>query len=302
MDDKDLDRKGEGPRWGARILGLQESNGWIMVEVSARSCQSSCDGGLGASSDDEFGEEVSCSSTDSAHAGSNMLEDSQIGGDLLVDAVIQPDTSDFECAICLDVFNQPLRLTCSHVFCRECTVNSAAERRTCPMCRAEMPDYFDPRSALVDIEIQEKLIRSVGGVLQSTDRGTPCQQNLHYGNRLELIPALKGNFDKQGRRVKQRKWTLFVELEGAAETLIQSVCFQFPPHMGNAVWVLMPPFRVSRLDQGQGEVPVQMIIIWQPWVKQPSLILEHNVSFGEGVSSKSVSVDLPRGVKERYSS
>lgn len=302
MEDRDLNRKGDGPRWGARVLGLNECNGWVAVEIPTRTMYSRCDASLSLSSSTDSEEQWDSNFTNGKHrsAAHSQVEDDRFDKDLLHDDDEQRDTSELECAICLDVLCQPLRLLCSHVFCRDCTVHSAAERRTCPMCRADMPDSFDPRSALVDIDLQEQIIRSAGGVLQSREAGITCEQYLHYGNRLELIPSLKGNFDKQGRRIKQRRWTLFVELEGAAESLIQSVCFQLPPHSGSDVWVVMPPFKISRLDQGQGEVPVQIVVIWQPDVKQPSLILEHKVSFGEGVASKSLSVDVPKGLKDRH--
>merc|ERR1719235_1459565 len=41
---------------------------------------------------------------------------------------------EFECPVCLDLLCEPLRLPCSHTFCRSCLKVCARYRRKCPMC------------------------------------------------------------------------------------------------------------------------------------------------------------------------
>jgi tetratricopeptide (TPR) repeat protein len=52
--------------------------------------------------------------------------------------------NDEECAICLEVLQQPQRLPCGHRFCRGCVdgmrLHGAAEVQVCPLCRGPMPD------------------------------------------------------------------------------------------------------------------------------------------------------------------
>jgi len=64
---------------------------------------------------------------------------------------------DHECAVCLEIFCQPLRLPCEHAFCRSCLMRT--KHRRCPLCRAEHPASFDPFSAAVDTAIQQQLER-----------------------------------------------------------------------------------------------------------------------------------------------
>ena len=40
------------------------------------------------------------------------------------------------CAICLDIINSPLSITCGHAFCTVCITEWANTASTCPMCRA----------------------------------------------------------------------------------------------------------------------------------------------------------------------
>merc|ERR1719191_814055 len=44
-----------------------------------------------------------------------------------------------QCSICMEFFNAPLTLSCSHTFCRLCLLKStrlAPDGRSCPECRA----------------------------------------------------------------------------------------------------------------------------------------------------------------------
>ena len=50
---------------------------------------------------------------------------------------VSPDSisKHLHCAICTEVFADPQRLPCQHIFCLACITQWAAEHPTCPQCR-----------------------------------------------------------------------------------------------------------------------------------------------------------------------
>jgi hypothetical protein len=42
---------------------------------------------------------------------------------------------DFECPICLEIFNMPIVLACGHTFCRSCIEQQKQNSNKCPSCR-----------------------------------------------------------------------------------------------------------------------------------------------------------------------
>ena len=57
---------------------------------------------------------------------------------------IEATADDAECAICLDVLQQPQTMPCGHRFCRGCVASmrqhGMTEVQLCPLCRGAMPD------------------------------------------------------------------------------------------------------------------------------------------------------------------
>ncbi|XP_023220811.1 E3 ubiquitin-protein ligase RNF125-like [Centruroides sculpturatus] len=45
------------------------------------------------------------------------------------------DIFNIKCPICLDVYVDPVILTCGHLFCMKCIKNTNNITKTCPMCR-----------------------------------------------------------------------------------------------------------------------------------------------------------------------
>ena len=62
---------------------------------------------------------------------------------LKIEDVVHPDfsalASDFECAICCNLFDDPVQLLCSnrHIFCTKCVRDGAFQ--SCPMCLDPLP-------------------------------------------------------------------------------------------------------------------------------------------------------------------
>uniref|UniRef100_A0A3Q3LGX6 Uncharacterized protein n=1 Tax=Labrus bergylta TaxID=56723 RepID=A0A3Q3LGX6_9LABR len=67
---------------------------------------------------------------------------------LLVLVFVNPWHEDLSCPICLDIFKDPVILSCSHSFCRECVKDCWKEKdnQECPLCKRrhsrELPTNF----------------------------------------------------------------------------------------------------------------------------------------------------------------
>lgn len=53
-----------------------------------------------------------------------------------------------DCSICYEEMTQPVKLSCSHMFCEECVTEWFDRERSCPLCRASMAT--SPRDASPD--------------------------------------------------------------------------------------------------------------------------------------------------------
>ncbi|KAM8777551.1 RING finger protein 151 [Rhynchonycteris naso] len=49
-----------------------------------------------------------------------------------------PPNSNFLCSVCHGVLRRPVRLPCSHIFCKKCILRWLARQTTCPCCRKEV--------------------------------------------------------------------------------------------------------------------------------------------------------------------
>ncbi|KAM5329701.1 LOW QUALITY PROTEIN: RING finger protein 151 [Glossophaga mutica] len=49
-----------------------------------------------------------------------------------------PPDSNLLCSVCHGVLKKPVRLPCSHVFCKKCILRWLAREKTCPCCRKEV--------------------------------------------------------------------------------------------------------------------------------------------------------------------
>lgn len=48
------------------------------------------------------------------------------------------EADSLDCSICYEEMHQPVKLSCSHMFCEECVMEWFDRERSCPLCRANM--------------------------------------------------------------------------------------------------------------------------------------------------------------------
>eukprot|EP01111_Echinosteliopsis_oligospora_P016799 TRINITY_DN7098_c0_g2_i1.p1 TRINITY_DN7098_c0_g2~~TRINITY_DN7098_c0_g2_i1.p1 ORF type:complete len:250 (-),score=55.69 TRINITY_DN7098_c0_g2_i1:192-941(-) len=61
------------------------------------------------------------------------------------------DITDFECALCMQVYHQPVTTSCGHVFCRQCIVRASKHCPNCPLCRHSLESKFAVNVVLMNV-------------------------------------------------------------------------------------------------------------------------------------------------------
>lgn len=209
--------------------------------------------------------------------------------------------NELECAICLDLQCEPLRLHCGHSFCRSCmlaTLTAAGHRRACPLCRVPLHSAFSASRASVDKRLEQRLLRACPEqyerklklsrevtAYRKPNRACP---RVHFGNRHELVAHPRSSRAEYTHR--RHRWTLFVELERIPDYLVRSVTFKLRPHLKDDVIRTCPPFEVMR--SSWDAFPVEIVIAWKPELQCQPLVLKHHLSFSDDCCSSIVEVDL----------
>lgn len=104
---------------------------------------------------------------------------------------VAPDSisKHLHCAICTEVYTQPQRLPCQHIFCLACITHWATERPTCPQCRKKFSAKKLVRDLLAANLVDELKVRcshkGCGWVGASSDLETHCESCLFHPGRGE---------------------------------------------------------------------------------------------------------------------
>jgi len=207
-----------------------------------------------------------------------------------------------------------MQLPCSHVFCRKCLRGLVQQNRHCALCRASIPEDFDPIVAPLHQGLEQVLMR---------------QCTMEYMQRMEdvaleaahLVRLRIGNeYRFLGFHGAQKhQWTLKVELEPQPEACLPRGA-SLPDLIKHVRFGLLPACRViscgsraasetERLEKPPSFVEasdglfqvtatsplscaVPIVITWQDWINQPPLQLEHVLDFFKDGGRWDYAVDL----------
>jgi len=225
----------------------------------------------------------------------------------------EEDSDSFECAICLELLCEPLQLPCSHVFCRSCLICDSTREGRCPLCRQQIPEAFDARTARVHEQLERAIKTSLPAEYEERlEQKLSRVLHLRIGNRFKVICTAP--------RCAYR-WTVFVELESTTnntpellgkglDDLVECISFdsvakcrvfQCGTRMVRDDEVLSPSFNVFHAPfelTATGWVTkatVNITIFWKSWLGQSPTKLQHVPEFvGEEMTDKGwlYSVDL----------
>ena len=95
--------------------------------------------------------------------------------------------SEVTCPLCLDVFTDPKRLPCDHVYCKEClhglSMRSATRSISCPECRRDIPI---PNNDVTNFPTSHQVIRLKEMYLKSAKTAAAATCKLHSSQSLDL--------------------------------------------------------------------------------------------------------------------
>lgn len=226
---------------------------------------------------------------------------------------MEDELDNLQCAICLELLCQPLRLPCCHSFCRACLSAAFHSEKRCPLCRTAAPIDFNPDEEVVDQPLEYVLKRKCtveyNQRLQETAASAARRIQLRIGNRYEIT----GNWKIP------HKWTIFVEMGEACSgldthfrlaDLVEKVRFTLVPAC-NLVSVVSGTRREPEVHNAPFEVTgtswglftVHLEIVWKSWLALPCLSLSHelaaagdNIGWNHGVDLGPVAELVAKGL------
>eukprot|EP00930_Biecheleria_cincta_P056928 TRINITY_DN42947_c0_g1_i1.p1 TRINITY_DN42947_c0_g1~~TRINITY_DN42947_c0_g1_i1.p1 ORF type:complete len:397 (-),score=22.92 TRINITY_DN42947_c0_g1_i1:70-1182(-) len=211
----------------------------------------------------------------------------------------------FSCAICLEILCEPLLLPCSHAFCRSCLICHTARGNHCPLCRQQVPDTFNAKTAEIHTELEEQAKRLwPAEYARRLEERSARVLYLRIGNRFKVLCT---------KPCAAYRWTVFVELEASLShaheicgksigDLVDRITFASVPNhrvfrigsrevsdqeaLGSQFHVNSAPFQLTATGW-HTTASVIITIVWQAWLNQQPTHIEHTPEFtGDEMTDK----------------
>ena len=192
------------------------------------------------------------------------------------------------CAICLLMVCEPIKLPCSHIFCKYCLEKmkeNDINNFFCPLCRMMIPLLF--KFIVNKILENEYLSNNKENYQKRIDEidsyrvvdGFFEKVKLFYGNYHEIVENKENN--------NHHQWKFFfkgeIKSKWKMKDLIKKVEVQLDPNFGGAPIILRDqPFELNR--SGFDEFTLVFKIYWQKWLKMEPVSVEHHLNFDKSIT------------------
>ncbi|KAM6261736.1 LON peptidase N-terminal domain and RING finger protein 1 [Porphyrio hochstetteri] len=103
-----------------------------------------------------------------------------IPGDLI-------DVSDFECALCMRLFFEPVTTPCGHTFCKGCLERCLDHAPQCPLCKESLKEYLANRKYSITELLEELIMKYLADELHERKR-MHAEETAEHSNLTKNVP------------------------------------------------------------------------------------------------------------------
>ncbi|NXT80698.1 LONF1 protein, partial [Zapornia atra] len=103
-----------------------------------------------------------------------------IPGDLI-------DVSDFECALCMRLFFEPVTTPCGHTFCKGCLERCLDHAPQCPLCKESLKEYLASRKYSITELLEELIMKYLADELHERKR-MHAEETAEHSNLTKNVP------------------------------------------------------------------------------------------------------------------
>ena len=223
---------------------------------------------------------------------------------------------EFTCPICLDLLIEPLKLpTCKHILCKRCCTEMIRRndnqhvKRSCPLCRTVIKKSFDPKSAQIDEDFREKVMKAFPS--ESKDLRLQVEEGEKY--RLPKLCVLYGNThqrlktpikNKRGKKLWECWYTFvkFVHADAPEKRIrntefVKKVTFNFVKHYRSCYGVRRVMGKTAHGHFGAGGIgwgffDYEINIEFIPELKIPPVSFVPELCFENGGITHELELDI----------